>query len=412
MRCSNCGFENDTGANSCLNCGAVLGTLTPDARPPKPVVARPRQTQPIEPALPDASDAASSLPESPAQPAPVEPAKAKSAPVTPPAVAPPAVESFAPGTAATEPAPAATVSYAHTETYSPQSGYPHVSRQPFEIQGTAYQTPAVEPDTGLTGNSFVAGAGGAGQVSSWLLPLIALLLGVVIGALLTYLVIPATEYVVLDPLNEPSPTPTEASAAGVVLIPVPRGKAGPIIPPGPDNQTQVDLRNGLIAAKRFYIANGKYTQDTEEMAKIAPEVSWEPGITPSRPGVVAIKLCGPDEASTAVMLQAVSPTGKYFGVFDQPSGPAAGVYYGMGQAAFQCPNAMPPASPWQRGLAGWGISEPAAQTSPTPTLRDDRNDPAPDYAPPTTRQPMASPTPATTEYPANPGSSAPPYGQS
>lgn len=407
MRCSNCGFENDAGAGSCLNCGAVLGAPIPDARPPKPVVARPRETQPIEPVLSDASDTAVSPTGPPVQPPTVE------TPTVEPAPAEPAtVETPVTGTSVSEPAPAAANPYMPTETYTPQSGYPHASQQPFEIQGTTYQTPAAEPETGLTGNSFVAGAGGAGQSSSWLLPLIALLLGVVIGALLTYLVIPATEYVVLDPLAEPSPTPTEASVAGVVLIPVPRGKAGPIIPPGPDYQTQVDLRNGLIAAKRFYIANGKYTQETEEMAKIAPEVSWEPGLTPSRPGVVAIKLCGPDEASTAVMLQALSPTGKYFGVFDQPSGPAAGVYYAMGQAAFQCPNAMPPAAPWQRGLAGWGISEPTVQASPTPTVRDDRNDPVPDYAPPTTRQPTTSPTPTTTGFPVNPGSSPPPYGPS
>lgn len=396
MRCSNCGFENEAGVGSCLNCGAVLSAASPDARPPKPVVARPRETQPIEPVSLVAPDPSVWVTGPANQPAPVEAAT---------------VQTPAADTSAAEPVPAVAVPYAQAEDYAPPPGYPHASQQPFEIQGTTYQTPAAEPEAGLTGDSFVAG-GGAGQSSSWLLPLIALLLGVVIGALITYLVIPATEYVVLDPSAEPSPTPTEASVAGVVLIPVPRGKAGPIIPPGPDYQTQVDLRNGLIAAKRFYIANGKYTQETEEMAKLAPEVSWEPGITPSRPGVVAIKLCGPDEASTAVMLQALSPTGKYFGVFDQPSGPAAGVYYSMGQAAFPCPNAMPPAAPWQRGLAGWGISEPTVQASPTPTMRDDRNDPVPDYPPPTTRQPTVSPTPTATGYPANPGNSPPPYGQS
>ncbi|RIK05259.1 MAG: hypothetical protein DCC49_12670 [Acidobacteria bacterium] len=365
MRCSNCGFENEAGAGSCLNCGAALGAPAIDARPPRPVVARPRETQPIQPIQAASPD--------------------------PAAAAPPTATQSSSDEALAADAP-------------PQPVYPHASQQPFEIQGTTYQTPAPEPQT--VGDSFIAGGGGGGgQASSWLLPLIALLLGVVIGALLTYLVIPATEYVVLDPSAEPSPTPTEASVAGVVLIPVPRGKAGPIIPPGPDYQTQVDLRNGLIAVKRFYIANGKYTQETEEMAKIAPEVSWEPGITPSRPGVVAIKMCGPDEASTAVMLQAVSPTGRYFGVFDQPSGPAAGVYYAMGQASFQCPNAMPPAAPWQRGLAGWGISEPTVQASPTPTMRDDRNDPVPDYAPPSTNQPVTSPTPTATRYPTNPGSS-------
>lgn len=397
MRCSNCGFENEAGAGSCLNCGAVLGAAVPDARPPKPVVARPRETQPITPLQSEVQDPSAAVQD-------------PSAAVQDPSAAAPDPSAAVPdpSAAAQEPASA----YATTETYLPQSAYPHASQQPFEIQGTTYQTPATEPEQGLTGDSFVAGGGGAGQSSSWLLPLIALLLGVLIGALITYLVIPATEYVVLDPTAEPSPTPTEPSVAGVVLIPVPRGKAGPIIPPGPDYQTQMDLRNGLIAVKRYYIANGKYTQETEEMAKIAPEVSWEPGITPSRPGVVAIKLCGPEEASTAVILQALSPTGKYFGVFDQPSGPAAGVYYAMGQAAFQCPNAMPPAPPWQRGLAGWGISEPAVQPSPTPTMRDDRNDPVPDYAPPTNRQPTASPTPTTTGFPANPGSSPLPYEQS
>lgn len=358
-----------------MNCGAVLGAPTIEARPPKPVVARPRETQPIA-----AADVAAIAGEPPPAPVPVP------TPVDPYAAAhPPQTQD--PGAI-------------------PPPVYPDNSQPQLEIHGTTYQTPAAPPGAGLHGDSFVAGGGGASQSSSWLLPLVALLLGVVIGALITYLVIPATEYVVLDPSAEPSPTPTEASVAGIVIVPIPRGRAGPIIPPGPDYQTQVDLRNALIASKRYYLANGKYTQETEEMAKIAPEVSWEPGITPSRPGVVAISLCGPQEASTAVILQALSPTGKYFGVFDQPSGPAAGVYYAMGQAAFQCPNAMPPASPWQRSLSGWGISEPTVQ--PSPTQRDDRNDPVPDYPPPTTRQPTPSPTP--TGYPASPSTGAPPFG--
>lgn len=417
MRCSNCDFENEAGATTCLNCGTVLGTPSERTHPPRPVIASPRQTQPIEmieettDRLSTSTTGTSITPDQGSE----RPAAALSGVDGSPSVggspseAPEAIQSAVlPEYPAASEITMADADFAGTQPQLPPLPYAQGSSSPqfqAQIENTTFQAPAIPPNPPPSGDSFVATCPSAVGTSGWLLPLVTLLLGIVVGALITYLVIPATEYIVLDPSTEPTPASQE-SVAGIVLVPVPRGKAGPILPPGPDHQTQVDLRNALIASKRYYITHGNYTQETEEMAKIAPEVSWEPGITPSRPGVVSLSLCGPQEPSTALLLQAVSNTGRHFAILDQPSGPAASVYYAMAQAAFQCPNSMPPAAPWQPGLAGWGISQPHVQASPTPTIRDDRNDPLPDYAPPTARAPTTTPSPTLTPtvvFPGNPG---------
>lgn len=192
--------------------------------------------------------------------------------------------------------------------------------------------------------------------------------GIVLGATLMFVFGPRkTEFVEAEPLPTPATAERARPIGGLMPIPAPATSPGPLVSGGPDQGTQNDLRNALIAEKKHYVTNGRYSDDTEALARQAPEVVWEPGITPSREGVVAVMLCGPDDPSTPVLLQAKGPTGRYYGIYDVPSGPGSGVYYAQSAQSFQCPNSAPPANPWQPSLAGWGIERPdirAEQATP------------------------------------------------
>mgnify|MGYP007094572159 CR=1 FL=1 len=69
-------------------------------------------------------------------------------------------------------------------------------------------------------------------------------------------------------------------------------------------------------------------------------------------------VCGDPDPTSPLLLQALGPTGKYYGLYDVPTGPASAVYYGMAQQALNCPNSSPPQSPWMATLAGWGQQQP------------------------------------------------------
>lgn len=376
MRCSNCGFENDAGAANCLNCGAELtsAAVTAEVKPPRPVVAKPRDSgripeidtdQPIETDEPiDPAEGGVPGPVS----APPEPGFA--IPTFQPEVAPGGDNQISPGQV--QPSP-----YGQGEV-------------------TAADPTIQEPAAAQFGDSFTAGTPHDTAKNQWIFAVIALFLGIAIGALATYLLIPASEYLVIDGSPDPTPSASAPMPPGVLVIPVPRGKAGPIVPPGPDAAAMQSLRNALIGQNRYYLSKGNFTDNTDELGVISPEVAWEAGFTPSRAGVVTVGLCGPAEPSTAVLLQSVGGSGKTYAVIDQPTGPSAGVYYAMSAAAFQCPNSIPPASPWMRTLEGWGISQVVASSSPSPTTRDDRNDPVPPPYVPPTAQPTATSTPRST----------------
>lgn len=180
-----------------------------------------------------------------------------------------------------------------------------------------------------------------------------------------YILSPPKEYIVLDPLPTPSPRVEPRPIGGLVPIPVPQTSPGPIPAPGPDMSAQNDLRNALIAEKKRYVQAGQYTDDIEVLEKEAPYVVWEPGVTPSRPGVVAVEVCGGPDPTAPLLLQALTPTGRYYGIYDVPSGPSSAVYYAASQQAFTCPNSSPPLAPWTPSLAGWGIQQPRV-AEPTP----------------------------------------------
>lgn len=192
--------------------------------------------------------------------------------------------------------------------------------------------------------------------------------GFVLGATLMFVFGPRkTEFVTAEPVPTPATAERARPIGGLIPVPAPATSPGPLVSGGPDQGAQNDLRNALIAEKKHYVQNGRYTDDTEVLARQAPEVVWEPGVTPSREGVVAVMLCGPDDPATPVLLQAKGATGRYYGIYDVPSGPGSGVYYAQDAQSFQCPNSAPPGNPWQPSLAGWGIERPdvrAEQTTP------------------------------------------------
>lgn len=397
MHCTNCGFENETGTSFCANCGSALASPN---EPPKPVKAKPRDSGKVEPINDESESDARSTARLDTASVPVAAAAVAADGATqvpedqqilwqPPATVAAGGPMAQSAPAGTVPPPAdLTWAGATPPTVGQVGDSPDGGQQAEPPPGSpALQAPA------QTASTFVAGPGSESSYTSWLFPLIALVLGMAIGALLAYIFLPQEEIIFSDrPTAEPSAT--SASALVVMPIPFPAGRGGAIVPPGPDSQVQIDLRGALIAENRIYLDTGKYTDDVEVLSKAAPEIAWEAALTPSRQGVVAVALCGSPDPATPVVLQGIGATGKTYAILDQSTGPAAGVYYAMSSAALSCPNSIPPASPWQRGVQGWGLSAQSASPTPLPTQRDDRNDQTIPIAPsPTpTRIPTAFPT--------------------
>ncbi len=391
MNCPRCGFEQHIGATFCPNCGWLLaGGENPDdfwrienplrsplRKPPKKKRRKGGRSiereESGEEVLNEAhKEVEESQPVSPEeQPVPAS--------FTPEQTEHPAEERVVAG----EPIPTS------SDTSSPAEPAPYY--QPVD-SATTPQAPAVPRGAG-----FVIRPPKESSLSRIVWPAVSLLAGLLLGASLMYILSPPKEYIVLEPLPSPSPQVQPKPIGGLVPIPVPQTTPGPLVSAGPDLSAQNDLRNALIAEKLIYVQTGSYTDDIETLAKKAPEVVWEPGVTPSRPGVVAVRVCGGPDPSAPVLLQAVGPSGRYYGIYDVASGPSSAVYYAMSQQAFNCPNSAPPQSPWTPSQAGWGIQQPKV-TEPT------ERTPAPEPSPPTDEEILggalgSSPAPSPTETP-------------
>ncbi len=407
MNCPRCGFEQHIGATFCPNCGWLLTSAenpddfwriqeTPspmlwrvpkrrkrkpspqEEPPPRPDLKRELEgtTRPREDAAP--AEVSVRAEETAGQSRGAEAAEDRTP--APPEV-PSKAEQMQP-TPSDYPSPAVPLQPLQDFERPIMEGPGQSSQPPGEPPATP-QAPAV-----ARGESFAIRPPAEKDRRPFLLVAAALLVGFLLGAVAQYILSPPKEYIVLEPQPTPSPAVEPRPIGGLAPLPVPRTSPGPIPAPGPDLPAQNDLRNALIAQKKHYARAGQYTSDIEVLQKEAPHVVWEPGVTPSRPGVVAVMVCGSDP-SAAVLLQAIGATGRFYGIYDVPSGPFSSVYYATSQQSFSCPNSAPPPSPWKASLAGWGIQQPVVE-EPTPS------GPGPEPAPPSDEDVLggSGPTPA------------------
>ncbi len=393
MNCPRCGFEQHIGATFCPNCGWLLtSTENPDdfwriEETPSPALRRVpkrRRRKPSPEDKPQPRPTRKREPEGTTRPnEDTAPADA-SARAEEPAGQSGGLEATGAGTIAAAEAPpmAETTEPIPSDYPSPAVPLQSVqdferpimegSGQPSQPQGVPLATP--QAPAVARGDSFAIRPPAEKDRRPVLWVAAALLVGFLLGAVAQYILSPPKEYIVLEPQPTPSPGVEPRPIGGLAPLPVPRTSPGPVPAPGPDLPAQNDLRNALIAQKKHYARAGQYTSDIEVLEKEAPHVVWEPGVTPSRPGVVAVMVCGSDP-SAAVLLQAIGATGRYYGIYDVPSGPFSSVYYATSQQSFSCPNSAPPPSPWKASLAGWGIQQPVVE-EPTPSS------PGPEPSPP------------------------------
>jgi uncharacterized Zn finger protein (UPF0148 family) len=394
MNCPRCGFEQHIGATFCPNCGWLLtGGENPDdfwriENPVAPSLRKPPKRRRRK----DRRSQEQAQAQAPEEPEATHDQPTESVTSNMPLV----VEDQKPAVEAhileeTSPSPVGapvTVDAAPTD-LPPQS----------PVSATTPQAPAIP-----RGEAFVLKPPTEKGLSRFVWPALALILGFLLGAVAMYTLSPPKEYIVLDPLPTPSPRVEPRPIGGLLPIPVPQTSPGPIPAPGPDLSTQNDLRNALIAEKQHYARAGQYTADIDALQKEAPHVVWEPGVTPSRPGVVAVMVCGGPDPSAPLLLQALGPTGRYYGIYDVPSGPASAVYYGMSQQSFNCPNSSPPQIPWMSTLAGWGQQQPTVteqapgRAGPEPSPPSDQEilggtPPPPSTPGPTGPRPTPTPLP-------------------
>ncbi|MER3395858.1 MAG: hypothetical protein C4318_00095 [Acidimicrobiia bacterium] len=404
MECPRCGFEQHIGATFCPNCGWLLvGGENPDDfwRIDNPAISTLRKTakkrrrkgkEPladkpvIETAGQDRQNAASEQISSPlAEQRPAKPEKIDKS---------------------TSPLEGNEGNGSLHSEYAGESPEPASSDLPSDRSLEQTTFPRTTPQAAAVPRheGFVIKPPREVGVPQILVPAVLFTVGILLGAALMYILTPPQRYIVLDPLPSPSDQPQPRPIGGIAAIPVPRTSPGPLPIAGPDLSAQNDLRNALIAEKQHYARAGHYTAELEVLQKEAPNVVWEPGVTPSRPGVVSVMVCGGPDPASPLLLQAQGPTGRYYGIYDVPSGPAAAVYYGMSQQALNCPNASPPQAPWMASLAGWGVQQPRVQEE-IPRPRAPEPSPPSDEeilgGSPRTSTPMPGPTSPTT-YPTPP----------
>jgi type IV pilus assembly protein PilA len=108
-----------------------------------------------------------------------------------------------------------------------------------------------------------------------------------------------------------------------------------------DRAAQSNLRNGLSAAKVYYVDTEEYTgatAGTDDLNEIEPSLTWVEN------SVAAAGDAGEVHATAfeagdlqGVCLTAVSPSGTFFAIVDLATGTGAGTYYNSGAAAVTCP---------------------------------------------------------------------------
>ena len=403
MKCPRCGFEQHIGAMFCPNCGWLLSPReisedfwrlednTPERRAVRSGLKRRKR-----PAGKLQASASEAEPEGTGEAIPPSLKPAVEGSTVPAESGQIAIEETAPREAREG---AAQLADGFTVTLTPRK-----NRQTFVGEPTteeAENARRAEPDLMLPSiaSPQVPAALGAGQIvvrpqrerdtSRYLVAAAALAAGMLIGSFAMFAFGPRkTEFVPLEPVPTPPAQARAQPIGGLLPVPVPRSSPGPLLASGPDQSTQNDLRNALIAEKKYFAKNGRYTAAIDELAKLAPEVVWEPGVTPSRSGVVAVMVCGGEEPGSPLLLQALSPSGRFYGILDIPTGPASGVYYALSEKSFSCPSSVPPEPPWMRSLAGWGIQLPTV-TEPESGLSR-----TPEPSPPSDAEILGGPAPS------------------